>query len=244
MIAEDPVVVRMESLVKLWEAQADQRSAFLRCYLMMTRNMLAAITEGEFYDAGWVDHLLHRFADYYFNALDAYERDRTTAPAVWQVAHNVTHDPHVFLLEKVLLGINAHINFDLVLSLVDMLEAEWADLNAERRQERYLDHCHVNKVIGRTIDAVQDQILEPAMPLLKLVDVLMGRADEKLVSRLIASWREVCWHHATALLDAPDAAERSRLVSEVEAVALRHAAGLRLHNLPATLSEVLYRQPV
>ncbi len=32
----------------------------------------------------------------------------------------------------------------------------------------YTDHCHVNDVIGGTIDAVQDQVIEPAMPVMDI----------------------------------------------------------------------------
>ncbi len=71
---ESPVIERMQALIARWEEQADPRSVFLSCYLLMTRNMLSAIDRGEFTDPAWADRLLHRFADYYFVALDAYEQ--------------------------------------------------------------------------------------------------------------------------------------------------------------------------
>ena len=36
--------------------------------------MLVALEQGSFEDVEWVDRLLHRFADYYFDALSCYER--------------------------------------------------------------------------------------------------------------------------------------------------------------------------
>jgi hypothetical protein len=124
----------------------------------MTRNILSAIERREFHDSAWVNSLMERFADYYFVALEAYEKEPASAPAVWQVAHSMTRAPNALALQKLLVGVNAHINFDLVLSLVDMLGPEWDALAADQRSERYDDHCHVNTVIGIG-DVLQDQVL-------------------------------------------------------------------------------------
>lgn len=223
MTVESPVAARMAALVSQWEADADQRAIFLRCYLMMTQNMQTAIANLEFKDPTWVDFLLARFADYYFAALDAYGCDHTAAPRVWQVAHDAAHQPGVWALQKLLLGVNAHINYDLVLTLVEVLRPEWQSLTDAQRSQRYADYGYVNAIIARTIDAVQDQILEPAMPVLALLDVLLGRMDEKLVSRVLTGWRDQVWREAVCMLEAGDAAEQARIIQQVEARALREA---------------------
>ncbi|MEM6377998.1 MAG: DUF5995 family protein, partial [Bacteroidota bacterium] len=64
-----PVIQKMLEHVQEWERRADKRAVFLRCYSMMTDNMLAALEEKRFQDNPWVKRLLHRFADYYFEAL-------------------------------------------------------------------------------------------------------------------------------------------------------------------------------
>ncbi len=125
---DDPTVRRMQALISQWEAETDQRATFLSCYLMMTRNMLSAIRQQEFNDAAWVDELLHRFANYYFVALEAYEQDALQAPPVWQVAHNAARQSRGLPLQELLLGVNAHINYDLVLTLVTLLQPEWENL--------------------------------------------------------------------------------------------------------------------
>jgi hypothetical protein len=206
---------------------------------MMTQNVLAAIEEREFHDPAWVHRILHHFADYYFVALEAYERDPATAPPVWQLAFNATRDPGPLALQKLLLGVNAHINYDLVLTLVDLLEAEWPGLDESQRSERYLDHCRINEVIGRTIDAVQDQVLEPAMPVMDIVDRLLGRLDEYMLTRLIAHWRDTVWQHTVRLLETGDPDERARLIQRVEAETLRHARAIGLTDWRAALDELL-----
>lgn len=210
----------MQSLIARWDEVSDHRTIFLTCYMMMTRNMLAAIDQQKFKDSAWVDSLLHRFADYYFVALDAYERNPATAPSVWQLAHNATRDPHMPALQKLLLGVNAHINYDLVLTLVDLLRPEWDNLSGSQRAARYADHCHVNEVIGHTIDAVQDQVLERTAPVMDIIDRLLGPIDEMLISRLITHWRETVWRNAMRVLETNESGERARLIQRVEGEAL------------------------
>jgi hypothetical protein len=85
-----------------------------------------------------------------------------------------------------------------------------------QRAARYADHCHVNDVIGRTFDAVQDQVLEPAMPVMDIVDKVLGPLDEILISRLITQWRKTVWQNATHLLETREPTEQARLIQQVE----------------------------
>lgn len=219
------VTARMASQVEQWQELGDQRAVFLSCYAMMTRNMLTAIDLGEFQDREWVSRLLHHFAEYYFVALDAYERELPDTPPVWRVAHDTARGG-AMALQNLSLGINAHINYDLVLALVDMLDAEWTLLLPELREQRYQDHCHVNTIIARTIDEVQDQVVAREIPAMDLVDRTLGRADEWVVSRMIASWRDAVWYQATDMLDCGDHVERDALRREVEARALDRAQAI------------------
>jgi hypothetical protein len=222
------VIARMQEIIRRWEDTADRRAVFLTCYMMMTQNMQTAVVQGEFADCTWVDRLLRHFADYYFVALDAYQLDRSSAPKVWQLAHDAALEGHEAALQQLLLGVNAHINYDLVLALADMLDPEWEGLSDNDRRTRYADYCHVNDIIGRTIDAVQDQVLEPAMPSMKLVDWLFGEMDEKLISRIITDWRESVWEYAARLLDTHDPEMRAALVQRVEEDALHRGSVINL----------------
>jgi hypothetical protein len=211
-----PVVARMDKLVQQWEANADRRAIFLKCYMMMTRNTLLAIERHEFNDPEWVERLLHRFADYYFVALEAYEQNPSATPLVWQLTHNATRRKRVSPLQHLLLGVNAHINYDLVLTAVDLLKPEWHTLSEQERIACYADHCRVNDVIGRTVDAVQDEVLAPTMPVMGILDRLLGPVDELLISRLITQWREGVWRHALRFLAVHEPDEEARLRQLVE----------------------------
>jgi hypothetical protein len=211
----------MTVLVDQWEAAHDRRAIFLGCYRLMTRNMLDAIEEGRFQDAAWVSRLLHRFAAYYFAALDRFEQDEASTPPVWKLAFDATRDDDVTTFQHLLLGVNAHINFDLVLSLYDLLQPEWAELTPEQREQRYVDHTLVNRIIGETVDVVQDKVVEKFSPWTDWLDKLLGPVDEWLTSRLIGHWREEVWNNAVRYLELTTPEEREGLRQHIEQRALQ-----------------------
>lgn len=239
MSKEQPVVQQMKEFVLRWQQEADRRATFLNCYMLMTGNVLVAIDRGEFQDGDWVNHLLHRFAGYYFRALDAYEADPADSPAVWRVTHRATAAPGTVTLQHLFLGVNAHINYDLVLTVADMLEPEWTHVAEHQKRRRYADHCHVNAVIARTIDVVQDDVVERATPSMDLVDRLMGPLDEWLTSRLITRWRDEVWRNAVRYVESSTPQNREALRSEIESNTLRRADAILLKANPASIRQLL-----
>lgn len=220
------VLKRMQAQIQSWDACADRRCIFLRCYHVMTTNMVHGLAAGRFLDAAWVAVLLEHFAAYYFDALAAWEREPASAPRVWQLAHEACRQPGVMVLQTLLLGVNAHINYDLVLVLVELLEGEWARLDASSRRMRYADYCRVNTIIAETIDEVQDTVLEPAAPLMDLVDKGLGRLDELVISRLITRWRRGVWEHSVRMMEASSPQARAAAREAMEGAALRRAEAL------------------
>jgi hypothetical protein len=226
------VIEKMQNQIQAWEPVGDRRAIFLDCYARMTHNMLVAVQDQQFEDNRWVSHLLQRFADYYFNALEAFEHGPDASPAVWRIAFDAIQQPRTHALQHLILGVNAHINYDLVFTLCELLEPEWSALDANQRLVRYRDHCHVNQIIYQTIDSVQDEVIERYDPRMGMVDLLMGRMDEWLTSRLISHWREQVWQNTTALLRTPDGPARQYHIQRVEKHAIRRAhAILGVRNL-------------
>jgi len=221
-------VERMDQQVQQWETAADRRAIFLTCYKQMTENMFIGIDEGAFQDAEWVCKLLHHFADYYFVALDAYEAGSPSTPPVWQQVHDTARRVETHVLQNLFLGVNAHINYDLVLTVVDLLHVEWAFLPSYQREQRYHDYCVVNDMIARTIDSVQDDVVERWLPAMDVVDKLMGRLDEWLVTRMITNWRQQVWQQAVQMMETPH--ERESLREQVEVTTRQRAEAIMLQD--------------
>lgn len=221
---EHPIAIqRMRTQFEAWQEASDPRATFLYCYLMMTENMLAGIQAGEFHDPRWVHQLLEHFAGYYFSALQSYEQQDPGTPAVWRLTFDSVKQPDLMALQNLLLGINAHINYDLVLVLSDLLETEWNILDADQRKQRYEDHCHVNHVIARTMDLVQDEVIERNNPMMEFIDRVFGRLDEWMISQLIESWRERVWQIAITRIQLNDQAQRENQRQAVETDCLARA---------------------
>jgi hypothetical protein len=205
----------MEQHIVDWKQMNDQRHIFLSCYRMMTANMFQSIESDAFHDKEWVNKLLHHFSDYYFEALACYDCGEEV-PLVWQQVHQFTKEKNLHEIQQLIIGVNAHINYDLVLTLYDMLLPEWTGLSAEEQKNRYDDYTLVNEIIANTIDKVQDEILEPSDPIMGWIDRALGRLDEYLLSRLINSWRQDVWENAQKMLELTTATQRETFRQRVE----------------------------
>jgi len=215
MHTTDTVLLKMDHYVAKWKKSNDSRHVFLSCYHMMSTNMNKALSNKEFHDTAWVNNLLNHFADYYFNSLVCYDCGEKT-PVVWLNAHSACKEKNLSELQLLVLGVNAHINYDLVLAIYDMLRPEWDSLSDAKKEERYQDHSHVNQIIAQTIDQVQDEILEPMNPSLDWIDKLFGRLDEFIISKLITSWREEVWENTQKLLQLEKLEEREQFRKKIE----------------------------
>jgi hypothetical protein len=226
---------RLESLTQVWSASGDRRAVFSECYLVMTRRVHERVRDGAFHDGPWVTRLLDRFADYYFDAVDAHggataltdtqltdtqftattvttvtatsdgieatvaELPARVCPEVWRGALDACSDPDCHPLQALMLGINAHINHDLALALVDVLD-DWDTLDDERRRFRREDHELVNTIIDETTDEVQREVVAQWSPLASALDLLLGPLDEWAFGTLAQSWRSQVWVDAMDLV--------------------------------------------
>jgi hypothetical protein len=198
---ESVALQRLRTMATAWDARNDRRAIFADAYGRMTAAMLDAIDGDEFADGGWVARLLDRFADYYFLAADAWEAGEG-CPDVWCDVFETTSKDELNALQALFLGINAHINHDLVYALADVLD-DWESLDQSRRLLRRRDHAGVNLVIARTVDVVQEEVVESRSPIFGLLDTAFGQIDEWVFSRLIAEWRSHVWDDAQRLLASP-----------------------------------------
>lgn len=210
------LLLTMNNRVDGWKSTGDRRHVFLGCYSMMSQAMHEAINKGQFFHAPWVSQLLLRFSEYYFNALARYDQNPELSPIVWRQVHDASKDPEINVTQNLLLGVNAHINYDLPLALYDCLVENWSQLPETHKQTLKKDHELVNEIIAQTIDSVQDSIVNPSSWSMAALDIIMCRADEWLLSKLISSWRNDVWQVSLQLLSSVDLGHRERIRREQE----------------------------
>src|ERR687889_1622327 len=117
--AVDAVVARMSTLLEVLTAAGDPARHFLGTYLRLTRAIGAALDGGHFADPAWVAEWDVVFAELYLDALNRHRADPASAPAPWRLAFGA--DPGLPPEAHVLLGVNAHINYDLPQSMVRVI---------------------------------------------------------------------------------------------------------------------------
>jgi hypothetical protein len=218
----DELAERMASQVASWDEVNDGRAVFLDCYAVMTRSVGESLSGERFQDPAWVARLLERFADYYFASLD----DSPAIARPWLLAHTAASRRGASDLQLLLAGVSVHITYDLVLTLVDVLDDDWLRLDTGERSRRRRDYDEINAVIADTVDLVQDSVLERRSPVLAVVDPLFGRWDERLAVRLLTGWRRRTWEHAVGLLEERDPDRRAVRIGALEQQCVRRARRL------------------
>jgi hypothetical protein len=220
----DTLVARMAELLEQVEADRDPARFFLGTYLRTTVAVGAAIDGGEFEDPAWVTEWDVDFAELYLDALAAHRRDPATPPRPWRLAFGARRglppEAHV------LLGMNAHINFDLPQSLVRVIPP--VDFDDPRvRELRRRDHERIDRVLASRI-AAEDAELHRAGGRRSRLDRLLSPANRTASQVLLRESRRKVWANA-GLLDAarrrgPD--DYAARVGQLEAAAADRVADL------------------
>ena len=186
---------RLCALEQLFYERGDRRGPFLVVYSRVTAEVARGIEDGEFADPAWVESYLVTFADLYRQALLGFETgDLETLADPWQVAFESAARGDCLVAQDAVLGINAHVNYDLALAL------SLVGVDPDR-ETKYADHCAVNDVLGRLVDDVQDRLADRYAPGISHVDESLGRLDEALAYVALAEGRDSAWRVAVALAD-------------------------------------------
>ncbi|OLB82573.1 MAG: hypothetical protein AUI14_00380 [Actinobacteria bacterium 13_2_20CM_2_71_6] len=174
----------------------DARRFFHATYLRTTRAVAEEIDRGGFADGAWLERWDIAFARLYLDVLDADLRGEPV-PRPWRVAFDAARDqPDLPPLRHVLLGMNAHINYDLPQALIAVISpAEFDD--PAIRARRAADHTHVDDVLLARVGAEDDELR--AVSRLTLLDRLLGPLNRAATRRLLTEARSKVWRNTAAL---------------------------------------------
>ncbi|MGY1639157.1 DUF5995 family protein [Geodermatophilus sp. SYSU D00742] len=220
----DELIDRMEALLAPLQAAHDPLRFFLGTYLRTTQAVAVAIRGGEFEDPAWVEEWDVDFAGLYLEALTAHRRDPATVPRPWRLAFGARRglppEAHV------LLGMNAHINFDLPQSLVHVIPPTGFD-DPDVRELRRRDHERIDRVLAARV-AAEDAELQRAGGRRSRLDRLLSPANRTASQVLLRESRRKVWANAGTL----DAARRAGPAAYARRVAdLEAAAAARVDDL-------------
>src|SRR5438132_9734399 len=169
----------------------DARRFFHSTYLRTTRAVAEEIDRGGFLDGAWLERWDIAFARLYLDALDADLRG-DPVPAPWRIAFDVARDrPALPPLRHILLGMNAHINYDLPQALIAVItDTEFGDTALLARREA--DHQAIDGVLAARVGAEDDELTRLSGPA-PLLDRLLKPFNRLGTQRFLREARAKVW---------------------------------------------------
>src|SRR5712691_6114709 len=193
----DEVVERMTALAGELRRDGDGRLAFHNTYLRTTEAVAQALRDGFFADPEWVDRWDVAFAELYLDALDA-DRRGEPVPEPWAVAFGAAAaQPDLPAVRHILLGMNAHINYDLPQALLAVIsDVEFGDPGVRARREA--DHRQIDEVLAVRVGA-EDAELQQTEPAATWQDRVLQPLNRMATRRFLRESREKVWANAMEL---------------------------------------------
>jgi hypothetical protein len=182
-------------------AARDASGYFPALYAGVTDDVRAAIGAGHFGDGARMDAFACAFAERYVRP----RRALSPAPACWDAAFDVTGDRSLLIIQHLLLGINAHVNFDLPQVVVAIAD-ESGDIQSVRR-----DFDAVNDILA----ARQAAVLHSLGTVSRWVNAAAAVGGGRLFNFSLVRARQQAWLAAERMWPL-DAAGRAHYVDELD----------------------------
>lgn len=204
------VVAAMDARLVTMPPERDAQKLFLETYRRTTLAVSAAIADAKFEDPEWVERWDVVFADLYLAALDLDLSGSPGVPRPWALAFGAPAP--LPALRHVLLGINAHINYDLPQALLTVIpDSEFADPAVVARRAR--DHERIDSVLSSRVAAEDSELGTVSPP--SLLDRALQPLNRLASKRFLREARQKVWHNTIEL-------QHARVIGE-DAYAVRLA---------------------
>jgi hypothetical protein len=201
----DEVLARLDAIILRAKRARSRAGYFAALYRAVTARVQQGIRDGRFEDGPRMERFDVLFAVRYLDAEAAWRAGRAVH-GCWRVAFETAERWPPLVLQHLLLGMNAHITFDLAISAAEV--APGAALPALEH-----DFLEINEVLVELIDEVQER-LAAVSPWLGILDRIADRSDEALCGWALRRVRACAWEGAQRLACCSDdarAAEIARL---------------------------------
>lgn len=185
-------------------------AAFNSLYYTITDRIAKALVGPEVTEPTFLEMLDVEFAKRYLNALRLWGEDDDDTPDSWEVLFRRGQDKRVSRLAGAMLGVNAHINFDLALALI----ATWRELGPPTDDTVHPDYLLVNKIFYEEIPDLRRRYSTSWQ--LEL-DRLAGTLDDWSQRVLVTTTRAMAWDQARRiwpLCDDPEDFAHAQLVMD------------------------------
>jgi hypothetical protein len=192
----EPVIARMDAIAASLP-ETDGVARFNALYLAVTREVAAQAAAGNFEDPDALALLDVVFADLYFAAVDAADAG-AGVPRAWRPLFEARARTRIAPLQFAFAGMNAHINHDLVLAIVETCRRR--GIEVKRDSPFHRDYLAVNKLLELVEERIKHEFLTGD---LRIADEALGRLDDVLAMWSVARARDAAWNGAETLSHLP-----------------------------------------
>lgn len=175
-------------------ADEDGLKWFNLLYMKVTQSVLENPPAAGWADPNWLARLDVVFGGLYFEALRNWINAPATAPKAWQVFFDARARTNLMRIQFALCGMNAHINRDLQIALVQTCEEQNIAPRKDTPQRR--DYEYVNGIL-EAVEAEIKPIL--AVGIIGEIDQHFGRLDDILAMWSVTAARDKAWGDAELL---------------------------------------------
>jgi phage tail tube protein FII len=119
----DEVINQLQAIVTDAIATNNRAGYFAALYLKVTTRVKEGIEAGEFEDGARMEMFDVTFANRYIEAHRQWVNKQQPS-ASWRLAFEMLEKPRVLVLQHLMLGMNAHINLDLGIAVVELSKSQ------------------------------------------------------------------------------------------------------------------------
>jgi len=220
----------METLLVPLEASKDPIRLFLAAYRRTTLTVREMVARDEFTDSEWVERWDVAFANLYLDAVEAWEAGQRP-PGPWSAAFQATKEgPRLPPLRHLLLGMNAHINYDLPQSLLAVITDDEFDDDAVVTR-RAADHAVMDQVLVDRVKPEDEELAKVEEPGDRTrLDRALTPFNQAGTKRFLRESRRKVWRNAKLLSEArrqgPEAL--AARIAELDRLSAARIADLRV----------------
>ncbi|MEO8735681.1 MAG: DUF5995 family protein [Edaphobacter sp.] len=189
----EDVLRRMQQIDELL-LDGDGLKWFNRLYMMVTKEVDLNPPAGGWKDATWLLRLDVVFAGFYFRAIAGFLDGLDDTASSWSALMEARYESGIDRIQFALAGMNAHINHDLALALLET-DREM-NLVPGYDSPQHVDYEAVNELLNRVMPAALQML---AVGILGLVAQDTGKIGQVLAFWNICKARDLAWDFSNHL---------------------------------------------
>lgn len=217
----DEVIQQLDDIITRSIREQSRLGFFAALYRKVTVKVKEGIAEGRFEDGPRMERLDVTFASRYLEAMNQFRLGQRPS-LCWLASFKAAASQRPIILQQLLIGMNAHINFDLGIAAAEVSPGD--ELPSLEH-----DFNEINTILAGLVGQVQSEI-EEVSPWIRFLDNVDPKADTAIINFSMDKARACSWDLARKL--APLSPNQWKLhldLRDVEATALaelvRHPIG-------------------